>query len=299
MKYILIAVTVIAVIIASLFFEFPINEEESTSSKASFCVNDYPLCFSFIDVGQGDCSLVSFKGKHILIDGGESSCSSNVLDYLKENSVTTVDYYILTHPHSDHIGAASDIIDSIECKNVVMTDFSDYNVPTTKTFENMLDAIENNNCDVLLVKAGDSFNMDELTVRIFAPITESDDYNKMSIVCKISYSEADVLFTGDTEKPVERDILENEYDISADVLKVAHHGSSTSSHEAFIKAVSPEYAIISCGENNDYGHPHDETVNLLNYLEIEYYRTDTYGTIVYYGDGTEMNIGVYNDEIYS
>ncbi len=251
---------------------------------------DYPLCVTFLDVGQGDCQIISYDGYNILIDGGESENSGKILRYLKDNGIEKLDCYILTHPHSDHIGAAADILTAVPCDKVLTTYFSEFNIPTTNVYERTLDAIYESGAEPVLVEGGDSFSFGELKIDIMAPFVESEDYNAMSIVCKVTYKDASVLFTGDTTKQVEKQILEKSYDIDSDIIKIAHHGSSTSSSEMFIDAVSPDYAVISCGSNNTYGHPHKEVSRLLLNKEIEFYRTDDNGTIYYFGDGYNMTM---------
>ncbi len=247
-----------------------------------------PFYVSFIDVGQGDCSLISCNGVNVLVDGGEAEYAEKVISYLDELGIEYLDCYVMTHPHSDHIGASSKIIDEISIGQVFTTYFSEFNIPTTRTYEKALTSLSDSDAEVVFVEAGDSFTYGDLLIEIVAPIEETSEYNDMSIVFTASYKDTKVLFTGDTTETVEKQILENGYDVEADVLKVAHHGSTTSSSEAFIDAVSPYIAVISCGEGNSYGHPHDEIIDLLQYKEIKYHRTDEGGTIVYYGDGKNM-----------
>lgn len=247
-----------------------------------------PLCVSFIDVGQGDCSLIQCNGVNILVDGGEFTYTGTVGNYLESVDVEKIDCYILTHPHSDHIGAAAGIISQYPVDKVLLTQFSEFNIPTTNTYEEMLDAISETSTEIVEVKAGDELKFGELEIDIIAPFEESDDYNDMSIVFTASYKDSKLLFTGDTTKKIEKKILAEGYDVDCDVLKIAHHGSSTSSAAEFVDAVSPELAVISCGLNNSYGHPHFETTDLLNNRAIKYLRTDESGTVIYYGDGRLM-----------
>lgn len=266
----------------------PEKTEENDTSKNKYM--DNPFCVTFFDVGQGDCEIISCNGYNILIDGGESENSGKIVRYLKDNGIEKLDCYILTHPHSDHIGVAPYILKEIPCDKVFTTYFSEFNIPTTNLYENTLDAIYESGAEPVLVEAGDSFTFGDLKIDILAPVYESDDYNAMSIVCKVSYKEASVLFTGDTTKNVEQQILDREADVDADILKAAHHGSSTSNSEEFFNAVSPEYVIISCGTNNSYGHPHREVMKLLRDNETEYFRTDYDGTVYYFGDGINMTL---------
>ncbi len=283
---VLIVLAVFAIV--SRFNSDSDSPDTETAAANSLSLKSYEFSVSFIDVNQGDCELIVCEDIAILVDGGESEEAADVLQYLNDNGVSELDYYILSHPHSDHIGASAQIIDSVKCDYVVMTDFSENNIPTTRCFEDMLDACEENGVEIITVGAGDVINADKLELKFYAPFFESEDYNDMSLVFTASYMNSTVLFTGDTGVSVERDILEEYPDISADVIKIAHHGSSSSSCREFIEAVSPDYAVISCGSDNKYGHPHKETTALLNYLGIEYKRTDNSGTVIYCGDGNNM-----------
>lgn len=288
-KFAGLIMTIISVCAVLLFAVFtPETEEVNNTTKNTYMSN--PFCVTFFDVGQGDCEIISCNGYTILIDGGESENSGRITRYLKDNGIEKLDCYILTHPHSDHIGVAPYIISEFPCDKIFTTYFSEFNIPTTSLYESTLDAIYESGAEPVLVEAGDSFTFGELKIDIVAPIYESEDYNAMSIVCKVTYKDASVLFTGDTTKKVEQQILDGGYDVDADILKTAHHGSSTSSSEDFLDAVSPEFAVISCGSDNSYGHPHKEVVKLLTDTETEYFRTDKDGTVYYYGDGYNMTL---------
>lgn len=245
---------------------------------------------TFLDVGQGDCEFIECDGVNILIDGGEAANADFVLTFLKSRGVTKLDYYFVSHPHSDHMGAASVIIDSIPVDRFVTTDFSELNMPTSKVYENMLDSLERQpECDVVTVKAGDAFEIGKLRLNVLAPFEETSDYNNMSIVLRVDYGDTRFLFTGDAEKSVEKQMLDSGSDVKANVLKVAHHGSKTSTGAEFLKAVSPELAVISCGAGNSYGHPHKETTELLERCSITYFRTDQDGTVTVYSDGKQVS----------
>lgn len=263
----------------------------SFSSDENIEYYQSPLCVSYIDVGQGDCSLIQCNGVNILVDGGESTAAGTVANYLNDVEVEKIDCYILTHPHSDHIGASADIIKRFPVDRVMLTHFSEFNMPTTNTYENVLDAIGESNAELVEVKAGDSFKFGDLQLDIIAPFEESDDYNEMSIVFSAAYKDTKLLFSGDTTKKIEKQILAEGFDVDCDVLKVAHHGSSTSSSAEFVDAVSPELAVVSCGAGNSYGHPHFEIVDLYANRNITLMRTDEAGTIIYYGDGKLMKSG--------
>lgn len=267
---------------------FFIKDVDPVIEKSDY--TDYPFYVTFIDVGQGDCELISCNGVNILVDGGEARNSQKVINYLKYLEIEKLDCYIATHPHSDHIGAATSILTAIPCEKVFTTYFSEFNIPTSDLYEDFLDTIYSTGTQAVAVEAGDEYIFGDLKINIHAPITESSDYNEMSIVFTATYDNTSVLFTGDTTVEVEEQMLESGYIMDVDVIKVAHHGSTTSSSEEYINAISPEYAVISCGANNSYGHPHDEIVDLLENNYIEYLRTDECGSIVCYSDGKNFNL---------
>ena len=289
-KKLSLASSLFAVIIAVAMMIFIPGNFEDDVQDSSLGYLDYPFCVTFFDVGQGDAQLISCNGYNILVDGGEAENSAAILRFLKTNGIGKLDAYVLTHPHSDHIGAAAAIIAGIECDKVFTTYFSEFNIPTSNVYERVIDAIYETGAEAIAVEAGDTFTFGDMELDILAPICESDDYNSMSVVFTASYKGTTVLFTGDTTKSVEKQMLENNADVEADVLKVAHHGSTTSSSAEFIDAVNPEIAVISCGAGNSYGHPHSEITQLFKDKLISCYRTDLSGNIYYYGDGNDMKL---------
>ncbi len=249
---------------------------------------EYPLAVHFVDVGEGDGAVIQCGDTVLVVDGGEREEAETMTAFLASLGVDTVDCYIATHPHSDHIGAAGGIFGSVRVKSAMLTPFSEINTPTTDTYERLLNGIETQGCEVILPAAGDVYTFGELKLTVVAPVEETGDYNNMSIVFKLEYGKTAFLFTGDMEKDSEALVLEKGFDIRADVLKVAHHGSTSSTTPAFLEAVSPRLAVISCGKNNDYGHPHKEILELLTEEGVEYRRTDLSGTVTVYSDGKDV-----------
>lgn len=237
-----------------------------------------------LDVGQADSIFLrSPSGKTMLVDAGEAG-TFDVLDaFLKAQGVKKLDVVVATHPHSDHIGAMYKVINAYEIGAFYMPDVSH----TTSTFERMIDALEKNDVPVKRAVAdGESYLpwSDETAVRILSPlkgVDYGDDLNAWSVVLRVSYESSSILLTGDTEKPAEALMLEA-YGASvfrSTVLKSAHHGSRTSGSDAFLDAVAPKIAMISCETDNDYGHPHKETLSRYAKRGIEVYRTDLMGTL--------------------
>lgn len=239
------------------------------------------LSVHFIDVGQGDSILLQSDDDFVLIDAGEVEYGPVVCEYLKSVGVDTIDYVIATHPHSDHIGGLSDVINQFDCENFI-TKESDQQ---TKTWMNVLTAVEKNDVNYIEANVSDTYSFSQASFEILAPNSDHyDGYNDYSVVVKVTCGDTSFLFTGDAEKLSEKEMINSGADLSADVLKVAHHGSTTSSSDAFLDAVNPQFAVISCGENNDYGHPHKEVISEFSKRGVTVYRTDELSTIIAYSD---------------
>ena len=259
--------------------------------------SDGEVLFHFIDVGQGDAILITSKSGNMLIDTSESGEREKLISYLDSANITGFKYVVFTHTDADHIGNADYIVENYDIENVLMPDFE----ATTKTYERLLDAIEekieNNGLKLTLIGEGDdcqhsgyTFRLGSLVNTVLSPTKDYKDPNDMSIVIKAVYGSTSVMLTGDAEETPEEDILNtwSKSDLRCNVLKVGHHGSSSSTTQAFLDAVDPTIAVISCGEGNKYGHPHDEVMDRLEKKGITVYRTDTQGTIVLKTDGTSF-----------
>ncbi|MBA5850127.1 MBL fold metallo-hydrolase [Clostridium sp. cel8] len=255
---------------------------ETSSEKSNYS----GLKVSYIDVGQGDSELIQVNGKNLLIDSGPNDSESNIMTYLKKENITKLDYVIATHPHEDHIGNMAQIIKKYEIDSFI----APKKVVNTKTFENMIEALKEKDMKITVPHPGDTLDLGEnVKAEILAPNSSSyPDTNNYSVVLKITYANTSFLFTGDAEKTSEAEMLNNNYDLSSDVLKVGHHGSSTSTTEDFLNNVNPKIAVISCGKDNKYGHPNRKTLNNLKKKNIQVYRTDIDGTIVLLSDGDKI-----------
>lgn len=280
----------------TLDFDLDFNSYESNGSSKVLEIEDgknqvelnyeNKLIAHYLDVGQADSIFVELPNqKSMLIDAGESSSSEKIIEYIKKLGYTKIDYVIGTHPHADHIGGLAKVIETFDIGSIFMPNV----IATSKTYENLLMTISNKNLKIKTGKAGvEIFSEEGLTATIVAPNSDKySGYNNYSIVIKLIYGKTSYLFTGDAESLSEKEITA---DIDVDVLKVGHHGSDTSSSVEFLEKVTPEYAIISVGENNSYGHPSSLTLENLKKYTNEIYRTDLNGTITVASDG--YNIAV-------
>lgn len=285
-KGIATAVVVLIAVIAGLFFGKDAMFG-GLSDNPSAPVSGGEVQFHFIDVGQGDAALIRTEKGDILIDAGTNSSEDELKAYLDSLGVTDIEYAVFTHPHEDHIGGADMVLNTYNVKNVVLPDATS----TSKTFERMMDAIEAEKCEVIEATPDKTFTVGELTCTILAPISTSyTETNNYSVVIRADYGETSVLFTGDAETHSEEEMLERyrfKGLLDCDLLKVGHHGSDTSSSQAFLDAVTPVYAVISCGEGNSYGHPIQAILARYEAMKAEIYRTDLEGSIVFTSTGGE------------
>lgn len=244
----------------------------------------------FIDTGQSDCVFIkSSSGKTMLIDAGNNASSDTIIDYIQQQGVNKIDVVIGTHPHEDHIGAMDDVIEYFEIGRIFMPKVT----TNTKTFKDVLLAIKKKELKITAAKGGMAFQLDDdVNIDILAPNSDSyESLNNYSIVLKLTYGDTEFLFTGDAEKISENEMLQNKnYNLQADLLKVAHHGSSSSTTMEFLTAVAPKYAIICVGKDNPYGHPHKETLDNLAKQDVEVYTTADNGNILVSSDGKNIQI---------
>ena len=244
--------------------ETPITEEIMPATPGE------DLEVYFFDVGQADCifSLLP-NGQTMLIDAGNNGDGIRLVQEIRNLGVDTIDYLIGTHPHEDHIGGLDDIINNFNIKNLYMPN----KTTDTRTFEDVVNAIANKNLQITKPIPGSMIYQDaDLKIKILAP--NSPDYNNLnnySIAIRMDYKNNSFLFTGDGEKEVEDEILAQNFDVDVDVFKAGHHGSTTSNSERFLDKVTPEYTIIQVGENNEYGHPHDEIIETLSRRNSDIY----------------------------
>lgn len=244
----------------------------------------------FINVGNADCILVRQEEHNMLIDAGETGDYATIADYLNRQGVEKLDLVIATHPHADHIGSMADVIENFPIDRFIMSFMPEGKEPTTITYLSMLEALDKRDVKVDEAVPGETYTLGTAQLQILAPLEEDEDANAISVVTRLTFGKRAFLFTGDAESPVEGQMIAQGYNLKADVLKVGHHGSRTSSSAAFLRAVAPQYAVVTCGEDNRYNHPHDEAMKRLTAADVEYYRADLYGDIVFTTDGTSLTL---------
>lgn len=250
-------------------------------------LSDDNLQVHFISVGQGDSELIKLPtGENVLIDSGDTYAAETLLSYLREQGVEEIDMAVTTHPHSDHIGSMQKVIENFKVDKILMPD-RDYD---SLVYTNLLYSIDENNVERIVAKYGDEFDEGNAHFEILGPIKEYDEVNDSSVVLMMTYGDNKFLFTGDQESDAEKDVISMGYDLNADVLKVGHHGSNTSSCQEFIDAVRPSIAVIEVGEGNKYGLPKDDIIMRIARSGATVYRTDKSGNIVVSSDGKKLYV---------
>ncbi len=244
----------------------------------------------FLDVGNADSILIRQGKVNALIDAGERGDGDDILEFLNTQGVDKLDLVIATHPHADHIGGMADVINAIPIDRFVMSFMPEDETPTSATYLDMLTALDNKRVPVEEAKVGAVYTLGTAQLTVLSPITESDEANNISVVTRLTFGERRFLFMGDAEKEVEKQLLTSLSALSADVIKVGHHGSDSSSLPSFMEKVNPQFAVIPCGQGNSYGHPHTKTLSLLDTMGVRVYRSDVHGHILMTTDGKQLQI---------
>lgn len=265
--------------------------DKDLESESRIDKDDALLVSHYIYVGQGDSEFIEFPdGKTMLIDAGPREGGDNVIKLIKKLGYKKIDFLIGTHPHSDHIGALADVIKTFDIGTIYMPDAQ----ANTKGYEYLLQTIRNKNKKIRLAKAGMKITSSkeyDYSADILAPVgTDYESLNNYSVVIMVRYKNRRLLYTGDIEALAEKEIMDNNTELSADVVKAPHHGSSSSSTEEFIQRTGASYVIFSCGENNDYNHPHKKIVKRWEKAGAGIYRTDKMGTITVATNGDEISV---------
>lgn len=271
---------------------FAPNPSVSTDGAAAADEAD-GLSVHFIDVGQADCMLLECGESTMLIDGGNVADSQLVVSYLQAQGLEELTYVVSTHPHEDHAGGLAAVLAVFPVEEV----YAPTAVYASACYDNFLRYVDQQRLTLQKPAPGDSLALGGAEVTFLGPVREYPETNNQSIVLRVDYGDTSFLFTGDMERDAETELLESGCELRADVLKVGHHGSSTSTGARFLEAVDPWAAVISCGKDNDYGHPHRETLSLLLGRDLALYRTDRMGTIVAESDGTDIYFSWENTQV--
>lgn len=258
------------------------NQCPTTNCPEAPQTDEEYLYIHFIDVDQGDSILIKYENQEMLIDCGKNSEGHDVLDYLEDEGVTEIDYLLVTHPDSDHIGGCDEVIKGMRTNTIIM------NGEDKETFSYKEFMREVDDEQLIIARKGHSWTIGPANIEVIQVSNDYDDSNQNSIVTKLTHVNTEVLLTGDCDRECEEELISK--DIRSDILKVAHHGSKFGSNEDFLRKVRPEVAIISVGENNNYGHPARETLDRLNDEGVTIYRTDLRGDIIVKSDGNGYEV---------
>ncbi|MBQ4349595.1 MAG: MBL fold metallo-hydrolase [Clostridia bacterium] len=273
---------IIAIILA--FFAYEAKNLVTENVDVSEFAKGDAVYVHFIDVGQGSATLIQKGTTGVIIDAGEKDYGEAVTEYIKNVGITEIEVAVASHPHSDHIGGLDEVLNGIPTDKIILPELSYENTPTTRVYEDLLEAIYDNGTQAeFIFDEGYHVNFDDnVTLRIIAPTEQSDNLNDMSLICYIDAFDSTFTVLGDAEKDELRSVYnETIYDFSADVIAMGHHGSGTSVYKPFLNAVDADVAVISCGKGNSYGHPHKEALDYIQANAMTCLRTDESGDIIF------------------
>lgn len=282
-KIITLLTALLLVLLGILFPELGLFQEEPVPP-----ISGNGMTVHFIDVGQADCALLECDGEYMIVDGGNVDDGQLVVSYLKQMGVEKLSAVVCSHAHEDHVGGLPAVL-SVFKADAVYSPVESY---STKVYRDFVSKTEAQGLSITIPKPGDRFRLGSATVTVLGPVQEYDDPNHTSIILKVSYGESDFLFTGDSEIGPENDMMDywgDSFDWNVEVLKVGHHCSETSTGYRFLYYTDPEYGVISVGEGNSYGHPHEAPMSRLKDAEVILLRTDKLGHVIATTDGKEVS----------
>ena len=245
----------------------------------------------FLDVGQGACTLIQSGKTGILIDAGEREYADRVISYLRHSGVRKLLLVVASHPHTDHIGALPEVLQAFPAETLLLPRLTEENTPDSYAYERLLKTVQEKEIRLVAAKPGAEYTLEHAALQVLAPLEQSANLNDMSVVCRVTAFNTTLLLPADAEVAAQETLLQAGADLRCDVLQVPHHGSSGALNPAFLDAASPQAAVISCGANNDYGHPHSEVLETLKYRRCNVYRTDLQSNVVVrcYEDGYRID----------
>ena len=282
---------IIAIILAFFAYEAKDIVTENVD-VAEFAKGD-AVYVHFIDVGQGSSTLIQEGASGILIDAGEKDYGQVVIDYLNEVGIKSLEYVVASHPHSDHIGGLDDVLYAFPVDTIIMPELEEFNTPTTRVYEDLLTAVFDNDIKADFIDGKQSYIFglgDNIDVEVLGPVEQVEDLNDMSVILRANAYDTKFMILGDAEKqelssawqrPLNKTLSINDDTFKSDVIAMGHHGSSTSIHKQFLNAVDADVAVISCGADNSYGHPHKEALDYISENAMNCLRTDESGDIIF------------------
>ena len=274
-----------AILIILLLVSYMLLPAEPADPSVPTTAGDDYLAVHYIDVGQADCILLSCGGEYMLIDGGNAADGLTVRSYLENAGVDKLDLMVATHPHEDHIGGLATVLTYFEAETIWTTEIT-YSNSTIRKF---LDAADQQDAPVVQPELGETFLLGSALVTVLGPVRKNyDDVNDLSLVLLVEFEDTRFLFTGDMETKAEGHMLDywgEDFNWKCDVLKAGHHGSYSSTGYRLLREVAPTWAVIPCGYQNDYGHPHEETLSRLRDAEVVTFRMDLMGTVIAMSNG--------------